>query len=295
MRETDADTSWQAPRGNVNQQMRWTRKRQRKAFLIGCSPSQKNLEDLATHVPAHSSERESSGSEGDAWKVVTEKRKHGIYTHFPKDRHCDICKRTKITRFPCRRHNEGSIPRAEHFGDLITADHKIFNEGSESWNNHQYAVVVQDLATHLIQSYSCKNQNSLETQKSLRKNLEPSQKPKVIYTDSSSEFGKSCQELSWYHRTSAPYRSQTNGIAERAVRREKKEHELYYCIPDQMISGGQIPWNAIAICEMSKTFWQTGKLEVNEDLVNLSKDQKTPRETKREFINSEREFCQESF
>ena len=33
-----------------------------------------------------------------------------------------------------------------------------------------------------------------------------------------------------------------------------------------MISGGQIPWNAIAICEMSKTSWQTGKLIMNEDL-----------------------------
>ena len=33
-----------------------------------------------------------------------------------------------------------------------------------------------------------------------------------------------------------------------------------------MINGGQILWNAIAICEMFKTSWQTGKLCVNEDL-----------------------------
>ena len=33
------------------------------------------------------------------------------------------------------------------FGDLITADHKVLNEGSESRNNHRYAVVVQVLAT----------------------------------------------------------------------------------------------------------------------------------------------------
>ena len=24
--------------------------------------------------------------------------KHSVYTHFPKDRNCEICKRTKITR-----------------------------------------------------------------------------------------------------------------------------------------------------------------------------------------------------
>ena len=48
--------------------------------------------------------------------------------------------------------------------------------------------------------------------------LEATRKPKVIYTDNSLEFGKSCQELSWNHCTSTPHRSETNWIAERAVR-----------------------------------------------------------------------------
>ena len=87
------------------------------------------------------------------------------------------------------------------FGDLITADHKVLNEGSASRNNHRYAVVVQDLATQWIQSYPCKNNNSQETEKSRRKFLEPSQKPEVINVDNSLEFGKSCEELSWNHRT----------------------------------------------------------------------------------------------
>ena len=72
-------------------------------------------------------------------------------------------------RVPPRRRHEGHIPRAEKFGDLITADHKVLNEGSESRNNHRYAVVVQDLATQLIQSYPCKTKTSQETEKSLRK------------------------------------------------------------------------------------------------------------------------------
>ena len=50
--------------------------------------------------------------------------KHSVYTHFPRDRNCEICKRTKITRAPCRRRNGGAVLRAENFGDLITADHK---------------------------------------------------------------------------------------------------------------------------------------------------------------------------
>ena len=82
--------------------------------------------------------------------------------------------------------------------------------------------MVQDLATQLIQAYPCKNKTSQETQRSLQKFLEPERKPKVIYTDNSLKFGKACEDLSWNHCTSAPHRSETNGIAERAVRRVKE-------------------------------------------------------------------------
>ena len=169
-------------------------------------PFTENLEDLEMHVPAHPSEREISDSE-----VEIQKRKHSIYTHFPKDRNSDMCLRTKNTRVPCKRRNEGSIPRAEKFGDLITADHKVLNEGSKSRNNHRHAVVVQDLATQWIQSYPCQTKTAQATEKSLRKFLEPSHKPKVIF----------CEELSWNHRTSTSDRSETHKIAERATRRVK--------------------------------------------------------------------------
>ena len=56
----------------------------------------------------------------------------------------------------------------------------------------------------------------------MKKFLESSQKPEVIYTDNSSEFGKSCEELSSNNRTAAPHRSETIGFAERAVRRVKE-------------------------------------------------------------------------
>ena len=36
------------------------------------------------------------------------------------------------------------------------------------------------------------------------------------------EFGKACEDLSWNHCTSTPHRSETNGMAERAVRRVKE-------------------------------------------------------------------------
>ena len=148
--------------------------------------------------------------------------KHSVDTHFPKDRNCEICKRTKITRGPCRRRNGEAVPRAANFGDLITADHKVLSDNCESRNNHRYAVVVQDLATQWIQAYLCKNKTSQETQRSLQKFLEPERKPKVIYTDNSLEFGKAGEDLSWNHCTSTPHRSETNAIAERAMRRVKE-------------------------------------------------------------------------
>ena len=76
--------------------------------------------------------------------------------------------------------------------------------------------------TQWIQSYPCKTKTSQETQRSLQKILEPERNPKVIYTDNSLEFGKSCEDLSWNHCTSTPHRSETDGIADRAVRRVKE-------------------------------------------------------------------------
>ena len=56
----------------------------------------------------------------------------------------------------------------------------------------------------------------------MQKFLEPERKPKLIYTDNSLEFGKDCEDVSWNHCTSSPHRSETNGIADRAVRRVKE-------------------------------------------------------------------------
>ena len=154
---------------------------------------------------------------------------HSVYTHFPKDPNCDICLKTKITRASCRRRAGTVVPRAEHFGDLITADHKVLNEESESRNNHRYAVVVQDLATQWLQSYPCKTKTSQKTQKSLMKFMEPTRKPKVIYTDGSLEFDKSCEELSWNHCASTPHCSETNRLLRERYAGLKKGHLLYCC------------------------------------------------------------------
>ena len=91
-------------------------------------------ENLADdEIPVHGDSRASSSHEASLEPIFKRREdlgKHSVYTHFPKDRNCEICHRTKITRAPCRRRIGGAVPRAENFGDLITTDHKILGE---SW------------------------------------------------------------------------------------------------------------------------------------------------------------------
>ena len=68
-----------------------------------------------------------------------------MYTHFPKDRNCEVCLRTKMTRAPCRRRE--AVPWAKGYGDLITPDHKVLNEGCESTRScHSVDSSCEDLS-----------------------------------------------------------------------------------------------------------------------------------------------------
>ena len=191
--------------------------------------------DLLHHLPGWLEEftenlvtRQGSSNKGHTRKLfsrirsrISEKSGLGQSTVFiltsRKTKIAKCARRPTLQELSCRRRTGNAIPRAESFGDLITADHKVLSDAFESRNNHRYAV-VQDLATQWIQSRPCKTKNSQDTEKSLRKFLEPSQKPKIIYTDSSLEFGNACEEFSWNHCTATPHRSETNCIADRAVR-----------------------------------------------------------------------------
>ena len=93
-----------------------------------------------------------------------------------KHRKCDICLWTKITSSLYRRRSGEAVLRAEKFGDLITADHKVLNEGGESRDNHWYAVVYK-----ISPLNGFKTKVSQETEKSLLQFLELSQAPRVIF------------------------------------------------------------------------------------------------------------------
>ena len=145
-----------------------------------------DLPEWLEECDKHSVDREASFAEaaGPREPSIPEPRskvesgKHNVVTHSPKDRNCEVCRRTRITRTHCRKRTSNLIPRAEHLGDLITADYQVFNEKCESRNSHRYAVVVQDCATQWLQAYPCKTKTPQETGEKLQKFLEPEASPK---------------------------------------------------------------------------------------------------------------------
>ena len=67
---------------------------------------------------------------------------------------------------------------AEIFGDMITSDHNVLYEDQESRMHHTHAVLVQDLATQRVQSYSSKTKSAQEK----RKFFHPEENPRSFFT-----------------------------------------------------------------------------------------------------------------
>ena len=158
------------------------------------------------------------------------------------------------------------------------------------------------MATQWIQSYPCKTKTSQKTQRSPQKFLDPNRKPKVIYTDNSLEFAKACEDLSWNHCTSTPHRSETNGIAERSVRRVKEgtsavllqsgldenwwadsmECFTYLRNIQDLLSDGKTPYE--------RRFWITFLKDQSFRLVHWLSISLSLRKTSQESINLERKY-----
>ena len=69
---------------------------------------------------------------------------------------------------------------------------------------------------------SVQNKNFSGNTQELASSWNLSGNQKSFTLTNSLEFGKACEDLSWNHCKSTPPRSETNGIAERAVRRIKE-------------------------------------------------------------------------
>ena len=169
-------------------------------------------------------------------KVAT--RKHSIKTHFPKDRNCEICRRTKITRAPCRRRTGNAVHRAEKVRWL---DNRRSKSSQWRWCISKQSQ-IRSRGTRFSYSmdtvWSVQKRTSQQTERSSRKFLGPPEKPKVIYTDHSLEFGNSCEDT--YHGIIVHqrfHRSETNGIWKIGTQNKRRD----VC--------------CTVICEMFMTAW----------------------------------------
>ena len=99
---------------------------------------------------------------------------------------------------------------------MVTADHKVLNKrhciadlqwSCKTWRRNGFKVIHP-------RPNELKRRREISEKSYVQKNT---QDPlKLFY---SLEFMKACEELNWNHRRSTPRRSETNGVAERAVRR----------------------------------------------------------------------------
>ena len=133
-----------------------------------------------------------------------------------------ICQRTKITQ---------RAPRARRrFWQSRTSNQKFWwFDYSRSQSSQRRLVNLETIVD--MRSW-CKNGSSRirAKQKLLRKlkgacksSLEPDRKPKIVYAGQFLGIWQGhCEDLSWNHCTSTPHRKETNGIADRAVRRVKE-------------------------------------------------------------------------
>ena len=199
--------------------------------------------------------------------------KHSVYTHFPKDRNCEICERTKITRDPCRRRIGGAVLRAENFGDLITADHRS-------------SVTIVNLENFIDTHSWCKTwppngSSGMRARQKLRR------KHKGNCKSSWSQIGrlksftltipwnlaklvKIFPEIivRWHHT------DQKKWDCWKSSAQSKRSH---FCrivaIRFGWKIGGQIPWNAIPICEIFKISHLMGRPHMRDALGNHLMDQ----------------------
>ena len=93
------------------------------------------------------------------------RRNDNVFTDYPKDPSCEVCKKTKTIRASCK-----IKPKKRKFGDLITPDQTILNVENESRCGHTDAPIVQGG----IQRYQKKRKEIPQTMSCLQRFLPPS-------------------------------------------------------------------------------------------------------------------------
>lgn len=82
--------------------------------------------------------------------------------------------------------------------------------------------MIQDKHTYWLRAYAFRHENTECTVQGFQNFLGPKTKVEHVYTDGSKEFKAAMKQLQYSHDCSTPHTPQTNGVAERAVRKVKE-------------------------------------------------------------------------
>lgn len=82
----------------------------------------------------------------------------------------------------------------------------------------KYAIVVVDRATEYLDCFPVVRKTWEGAYNAILEFIGPSQKVELMHTDNSGELIKAVEQLGIIHQKALPYRPQSNGVAERAVR-----------------------------------------------------------------------------
>ena len=114
-----------------------------------------------------------------------------------------------------------SSTSSRKFDDLMTGDHKVLDEESESRINHRYDVVVQDLPSQCIQSNPCETKTSQETEKSFKSSSNRHRSQRL--TAPTTPLNLENPAKNYHGITERLFLIiRDNGLADRAVRRVKE-------------------------------------------------------------------------
>ena len=231
-------------------------------------------ESVPGHRDAPASSCCESGSEPRV-RVVSGSGKHSIYTYFPKDKDCDICKRTKITRAPFRKRTGTVVPRAEKFGDLITADQKTSQW--RMWTSKQSSIRCRGtrLGNSVDPILSVQNKNSSGNGKGLTKVLGADEETKTHLHRQLPRIWQSLWRpilVSLYVDTS-PFRDKWC-CWKSGKYAELVKGPLHHCCNQVwMTNGGRIPWSVTATWGTYEISCLLGRHLTRGDSENHSKDQ----------------------
>jgi len=166
-----------------------------------------------------------------------------MMTHEPKKPFCSVCNRAKTQRKPKVKGTLKLGPKPTEFGEQVTGDLLIKNkrnvtdviiddEGEVDERPNEADLDVSDLAnsalvlydrgTQWLECYPKASRSHEHIVEAMQDFTKPTDNIQQFYCDNGGELESASRQLGWRRPTSTPGVPQTNGLAERCIRKVKE-------------------------------------------------------------------------